>query len=190
VDPVLGRNEPDYEIRELLLASPGINLALDYLPGSINFDAAAKTPVDPEIASTAVWFDAFVTNVDRTARNPNLLWWHKTLYFIDHGASLYFHHDWQNLEQKALSPFAPIREHVLLRTATKIEAVDARLRSILSRDLFHQILAQVPDAWLLPEPGAASPEEKRLGYVNYFERRLNNADGFVEEVMRARAGSA
>src|ERR1700744_3079913 len=120
VDPVLGRNEPDQEIRELILASAGLNLALDYLPGSVMFDPAARPVVDPTIASRAVWFDAFVTNVDRTARNPNLLWWHKTLYFIDHGASLYFHHDWHDLERKALTPFAPIRSHVLLPKAARI----------------------------------------------------------------------
>src|SRR3954452_20837143 len=91
VDEALGRNEPDQEIRELLLASTGLNLALDYLPGSVMFDPAARIDVDPVIASAGVWFDAFVTNVDRTARNPNLLWWHRNLYFIDHGASLYFH---------------------------------------------------------------------------------------------------
>src|ERR1700681_4140445 len=109
VDAALGRNEPDQEIRELIMASTGLNLALDYLPGSVMFDPAARIPVDPTVASIAVWFDAFVTNVDRTARNPNLLVWLQALYFIDHGASLYFHHDWQNLPQKALNRFAAIR---------------------------------------------------------------------------------
>src|SRR6476660_9598723 len=109
VDAALGRNEPDYEIRELLGRSTGTNLALDYLPGSVMFDPAARDSANPDLASRAVWFDSFITNVDRTARNPNLLYWHKALYFIDHGAALYFHHDWQNLEAAATSPFAPIR---------------------------------------------------------------------------------
>src|SRR5205085_5774302 len=126
-----GCNYPDQEIRDLLLASAGLNLAIDYLPGSIMFDPAARTAVDSAVASTAVWFDAFVTNVDRTARNPNLLWWHKALYFIDHGASLYFHHDWQGLEQKARSAFRQIGDHVLLRWANRIEEVDSVLRSRL-----------------------------------------------------------
>src|SRR6202163_3122744 len=109
VDAALGRNEPDPEIRQLLMASVGTNLALDYLPGSLMFDRAARPIVSADLASSAVWFDAFVTNVDRTARNPNLLVWLQALYFIDHGASLYFHHDWQNLPQKALNRFAAIR---------------------------------------------------------------------------------
>lgn len=178
VDVALGRNEPDPEIHDLLLASTGLNLALDYLPGSLMFDAAARDRVDGEIASSAVWFDAFVTNVDRTARNPNLLWWHRTLYFIDHGASLYFHHDWRNIEQKALSPFPAIREHVLLKWANRIEEVDPGLRSKLSEDFFRELVEQVPDAWLLPE--------RRSGYADYLTRRLNSASSFVEEALRAR----
>jgi hypothetical protein len=164
VDEALGRNEPDAEIRQLLLASPGLNLGLDYLPGSIMFDPAAKPVVDADVASAAVWFDAFVTNVDRTARNPNLLWWHKTLYFIDHGASLYFHHDWRDIERKAAAPFPMIRDHVLMRWATKLAEVDAGLRSKLSAGLFEEILAQVPELWL--------PVEQQANYLKYFVRRL------------------
>jgi hypothetical protein len=187
VDAALGRNEPDREIRELLLASSGLNMALDYLPGSVMFDPAARDAVDSDIASSAVWFDAFVTNVDRTARNPNILWWHKSLYFIDHGASLYFHHDWQNLRQKALNPFPAIRDHVLLPLAGRIAEADQRLRSRLSEAVFREILDQIPDAWLLPEPGAASPAEKRRAYVEYFLLRLSAPSRFVEEAVRARA---
>jgi hypothetical protein len=178
VDGALGRNEPDQEIRELLLASTGSNLALDYLPGSIMFDPAARDAVDPLIASTVVWFDAFTTNIDRTARNPNLLVWHKMLYFIDHGASLYFHHDWQNLEQKALNKFPAIRDHVLLPWASRIEEVDAPLRMKLTEELLTDILAQVPDGWLLPE--------RRGAYVSYLLQRLENRRLFVEEAIDAR----
>jgi hypothetical protein len=187
VDAALGCNEPDREIRELLLASVGLNLAVDYLPGSIMFDPAARTAVDPTVASMAVWFDAFVTNVDRTARNPNLLWWHKSLYLIDHGASLYFHHDWQNTEQKAATAFPAIREHVLLPWAGKITEVDGMLRARLAEALFAEVLDQVPDAWLLPESGIATPEEKRRGYVAWLSHRLSAAPVFVEEALRARA---
>jgi hypothetical protein len=172
VDEALGRNEPDSEIRALLLASGGLNLALDYLPGSIMFDPAAKTlNVDPDIASRAVWFDALITNIDRTARNPNLLWWHKELYFIDHGASLYFHHDWREIERKAAAPFPMIKDHVLMPWATRIEEADAALRGLLSESLFEKIMAEVPELWL---PGHSLPNDKRKDYVAYFRRRLES----------------
>lgn len=187
VDAALGRNEPDEEIRALLRASVGLNLALDYLPGSVMFDPAARDVADAALASSVVWFDAFVTNVDRTARNPNLLWWHKALYLIDHGASLYFHHDWRNLEQAAGSAFRPICQHVLLRWAAAIKEVDGALRARLSEQLFTEVLDQVPDLWLLPEPGVTTPEAKRRAYVEYLLQRLSGASAFVEEALRARA---
>jgi hypothetical protein len=186
VDAALGRNEPDAEIRELLRASVGVNLGMDFLPGSVMFDPAAGDVAGPELASTAVWFDAFVTNVDRTARNPNLLCWHKSLYFIDHGAALYFHHDWKDPVARARSPFPPIREHVLLPRADRIAAVDGPLRARLSEALFAEVLADVPAGWLLPVPGAATPEAKRAVYVDYLRERLSAASIFVEEAVRAR----
>ncbi len=187
VDAALGRNEPDQEIRDLLGASIGVNLALDYLPGSVMFDPAARDSATPEVASTAVWFDAFVTNVDRTARNPNLLRWHKKLYFIDHGATLYFHHDWPSRERAAAGAFPAIRDHVLLRWASQIRAVDGPLRSRLNEDLFGAILDAVPDEWLTPERGAETPAQKRRGYVDYLMRRLCAASVFVEEAASAHA---
>jgi hypothetical protein len=186
VDRALGRNEPDAEIRALLSASIGINLGMDFLPGSVMFDPAAGDTAGSELASTAVWFDAFVTNVDRTARNPNLLCWHKSLYFIDHGAALYFHHDWKDPAAIAQSRFPAIREHVLLPRADSIEAVDAALRARLDKALFIRVLEDVPDAWLLPEPGAATPEAKRRAYVDYLVARLSAASSFVEEAVSAR----
>lgn len=185
VDPALGRNEPDPEIHDLLEASVGLNLALDYLPGSVMFDVAAREQVDPTVASETVWFDAFITNVDRTARNPNLLWWHKTLYLIDHGAALYFHHDWPSLERMALSPFPAIRDHVLLRWADGLEAAVERLRPRLPSEVFAAVLEQVPDGWLLPEPGLPTAARKRQAYVQYLTARLGAP--FVEEALRARA---
>lgn len=179
LDEAIGRNEPDPEIRELLMKSVGLNLALDYLPGSLMFDAAAKNPVDSRIASQAVWFDSFVINVDRTARNPNLLWWHKVLYFIDHGASLYFHHDWKNIEEKALTPFPAIRNHVLLRWATEVRSVDEEFRSALSGDILDRIVAEVPDPWLTGVD--------REGYLIFLKRRVAHSNTFVEEALRARA---
>jgi hypothetical protein len=187
LDEALGRNEPDYEVRQLLQASVGINMALDYLPGSVMFDAAAGGRVDPGTASATVWFDAFVTNVDRTARNPNLLYWHKVLYLIDHGAALYFHHDWPSAEPAARSPFRMIRDHVLLGSASRIAEADAALRPKLDRDVFEAILANVPDTWLDSGNGADTAAGKRADYVRFLLNRLDSAAVFVEEALRARA---
>ncbi|MBV8673959.1 MAG: aminotransferase class I and II [Acidobacteriaceae bacterium] len=186
VDPALGRNEPDQEIRDLLKASSGLNLALDYLPGSVMFDPAAGDDATAALASMAVWCDAFATNVDRTPRNPNLLKWHRELYFIDHGAALYFHHNWKNVQEAALAPFAPIREHILLPWATQIETADAEAHSRLSEELFADILAIVPDSWLRPEPGIADPVSKRAAYIDYLTRRLTASSIFTQEAIRAR----
>jgi hypothetical protein len=142
--------------------------------------------VDAALASATVWFDAFVTNVDRTARNPNLLCWHRSLYLIDHGAALYFHHDWSDLDTRARNAFPLIRDHVLLPWADGLEAADARLRPQLTPAVLEQILSQVPDEWLPPEPSAETPDAKRAGYLNYFLTRLEASQVFVEEALRAR----
>jgi hypothetical protein len=189
VDAALGRNEADPEIRDLLKASVGLNLALDYLPGSATFDPAADR-VEADLASSAVWFDAFVTNVDRTPRNANLLWWHAALYLIDHGAALYFHHNWQSMdqvEQMARSRFPAIRDHVLLPWASGIEEADSRLRPRLDEALFARVIEQIPDGWLLPEPGLATPAARRAGYLEFLTRRLEAVPLFLEEAVRARA---
>jgi hypothetical protein len=187
VDAALGRNEPDEEIRDLLRASVGLNLALDYLPGSSMFDPAAGDTADAETASLAVWFDAFVANVDRTARNANLLCWHRELYFIDHGAALYFHHDWKSMAGKAESAFPAIKQHILLPWVSKLEKADSLARKQLSHTAFAQILEDVPGAWLLPEAKDLSTAEKRAVYLDFFTRRLNGSSKFVEEAIRARA---
>lgn len=187
VDAALGRNEPDEEIRDLLQASVGLNVGMDFLPGSVMFDPAARDRAPSGLASRAVWFDAFITNVDRTPRNPNLLWWHRQLYFIDHGAALYFQHNWHNIEQMARSKFAPIREHVLLPWASEISAAGEQLQPLISESMLVGVLAKVPDDWLLPVEGATTPEAKRAAYVTYFLERLAAAPLFVEEAERARA---
>jgi hypothetical protein len=176
VDAALGRNDPDYEIRELLRASVGLNLGMDFLPGSVMFDPAARDNASSELASAAVWFDAFVTNIDRTARNPNLLSWHKRLYFIDHGAALYFHHDWKDTAQMARSRFPQIRDHVLLPWADHIEQASRELRQKLDASVLTGILEDVPDAWL---------SARRADYLDYFLQRLEDS-AFVEEAVRAR----
>jgi hypothetical protein len=187
VPAVLGRNEPDDEIRDLLRASVGLNVALDYLPGAISFDPAVGPAPSPQLASSVVWFDAFVTNVDRTARNPNLLCWHHGLYLIDHGASLYFHHDWGDVQKKARSSFAPIRDHVLLPWASALEEADRELRPKLTRDKFTEVLSEIPAGWLTGEPDVPTAAARREAYADYLEARLDAAPLFVQEAARARA---
>lgn len=183
VDRALGRNEPDSEIRELLRKSVGLNVGLDYLPGSVTFDPTVGPAPSTEEASEIVWFDAFITNVDRTPRNPNLLCWHRALYLIDHGAALYFHHDWRDVETKARTPFTAIRDHVLLPWAKDLASADRRLRPRLSRGVFEGILASLPDDWFAGDP----PQDQRAAYVDYLAWRLEAADHFVEEAARAHA---
>ncbi len=186
IDPALGRNEPDYEIRQLLKASAGLNLALDYLPGSTMFDPAARDTASSDEASLLVWFDAFTQNVDRTPRNANLLVWHRRLYPIDHGAALFFHHDWPTMHQKFDSPFSQIRDHVLLPWAADIEQAGKSARDKLSREVLESIIAQVPDAWLESIPGDVPPADRRAGYLDFFLRRLETANIFEQEGIRAR----
>jgi hypothetical protein len=177
----IGRNEPDPEIRELLLKSEGLNLGLDYLPGATMFDAAARDIVDSTTASKAVWFDAFITNIDRTARNTNLLWWHKQLYFIDHGASLYFQHDWRDIYMAAVKPFPAIKDHVLLPWASEIAEVDPELRSKLDDSAVRQITSAIPQEWLVETDGPTIG-----GYSDYLQTRLSSSH-FVEDAVRAHA---
>jgi len=185
IDAALGRNEPDYEIRQLLKGSAGLNLALDYLPGSTMFDPAARDAVPPEEASMVVWFDAFVQNVDRTPRNANLLVWHRKLYPIDHGAALYFHHDWPSIEKKIASPFPEIAQHILLPWAGQIAQAGAIARERLSRELLAEIVGSVPDLWLEDAGGGVSATERRTGYLDFLTRRLEASAIFEEEATRA-----
>lgn len=187
LDAALGRNEPDYEIRELIKKSGGLNLALDYLPGSTMFDPAARDTAPADLASLAVWFDAFTMNVDRTPRNANLLMWHRKLYFIDHGAALYFHHSWETRRQKIESPFAEIAQHILLPWATEIEQAARLAQERLTEPVLAGILAQVPDDWLAPLTHEASADEIRAGYGEFFRARLAASSIFEQEAIRAHA---
>jgi hypothetical protein len=186
VDADIGRTEPDGEIRDLLKASVGLNLGLDYLPGALGYDPAASTPPSPELAANIVWFDALVLNVDRTARNPNLLEWHRRLYCIDHGASLYVHHDWKEAPARAISPFAQVKDHVLLPVAGDIRAAGERLRPKLSEALFRKVAEAVPDGWLLEDGSIGGPGAQRSAYVEWLSQRLAGAAVFEEEANRAR----
>ena len=191
VAPELGRSEPDPEIQDLLKASSGLNLALDYLPGSLGFDPLVEPP-DSDLASRIVWFDALVTNVDRTPRNTNLLVWHRRLWLIDHGASLYFHHNWPDrdgavLEAAGRRPFAAARDHVLLPFAESIAEADATLAPQLTPGVLRDIVDMIPAEWLAGEPGFADAEEVRAAYVAYLSARLREPRDWVlalEEAAR------
>ncbi len=187
VDAALGRNEPDSEIRALLKGSVGLNLALDFLPGSVAFDPVAGPPPSADEASEVVWFDAFVTNVDRTARNPNILAWHRRLWLIDHGAALYFHHAWDGLEDRSLMPFPAVKDHVLLPWATALAGAGLRLAERLGDGAVARVVSEVPDAWLEVTGGGAGPAAARAAYVRHLEGRRAAAQMLVEEADRARA---
>src|SRR5947199_8861415 len=148
LDPILGRSEPDFEIQALIKASAGLNLALDYLPGALMFDAIDARQLEPLLASSIVWLDAYVTNVDRTPRNTNMLFWHRRLMLIDHGASLYFHHVNANYRERSRTPFTPIKDHVLLPTASALEEADHISKQRLTPEVVHQIIGMIPDLWL------------------------------------------
>src|SRR5690606_5198244 len=144
IDEAFGRTEPDEEIQDLLKASTGLNLALHYLSGSITFDPVV-TRLDPLLASTILWLDCLLTNVDRTARNTNMLIWHNELWLIDHGASLYFHHSWDNWNEHSQRSFSQVKDHVLLPQATELAAADEHFKTILNEDVISSIVAIVPD---------------------------------------------
>ncbi|MET0333357.1 MAG: HipA family kinase [Rhizobacter sp.] len=187
LDAELARTEPDPEIQDLIRKSDGLNLALDYLPGSVTFDPLAERP-DGELASRIVWFDAFITNIDRTPRNANLLLWHRQLWLIDHGAALYFHHSWDDFLQRAATPFGPIKDHVLIPFANRVAEVDAAMAAALTPERVAEIVALVPDTWLDHDSSLFSgPAAQRRAYVDYFMHRLQAPRAFVEEAARAHA---
>ena len=187
LDEALGRSEPDFEIQALVKASVGLNLALDYLPGSLAFDALDVPTVDPLLASSIVWFDAYVTNVDRTPRNTNMLFWHKQLYLIDHGASLYFHHTGANYMERSRILFTSINGHVLLPVASRLDEANALLKPRLTPDVLEAIIAAIPDLWLENDPLFTTHEEHRAAYLAYLLDRLEASYLFVEEAQNARA---
>ena len=186
LDREFARTEPDPEIQDLIRASEGLNLAIDYLPGAINYDPAAMRP-DPVLASRIVWFDACISNVDRTTRNTNLMVWHGKLYLIDHGASLYFHHDWASAGDAAAKPFAMIRDHVLLPFADDIAAADTELAPKLDAATIRAIVDLIPESWLLPDPAFDDVQAQRAAYVDHLLQRLAQRQAFVQEALRAHA---
>jgi hypothetical protein len=187
LDEALGRNEPHDEIKDLLLRSVGLNIALDYLPGALGFDPLSLPDVDPALASAVVWFDALITNVDRTPRNTNLLLWHNKLWLIDHGAALFFHFSWDDYQARAQSRFAAIKDHVLLPAAADIRAADETYAPLVTPELIHSIVDQIPEAWL--EDTAPFPDSAayKAAYVDYLMRRIETPRAFVEEAINARS---
>jgi len=184
LDEAFGRTEPDEEIQDLLKASTGLNLALHYLSGAITFDPSIIN-VDPLLASKIVWLDCLLTNVDRTPRNTNMLIWHKELWLIDHGASLYFHHSWQKWEGQAKRPFVQVKDHVLLPQATELDMADAQCHTILTPAVIEAIVHLVPDEWLTGESSFESPEQYRQAYVQFLLTRIANSEIFVKEAQHA-----
>ena len=185
LDEAFGRTEPDEEIQDLLKASVGLNLALHYLSGAITFDPTV-TVVDARLASQIVWLDCLLTNMDRTARNTNMLIWHKELWLIDHGASLYFHHSMQNWQEQAVRPFALVKDHVLLPRASELNEVDTAFKAILTDELITSIVSLIPEEWLTDESGQETAEARRQVYRQFLISRVANSEVFVKEAQNAR----
>jgi hypothetical protein len=185
LDAAFGRSEPDEEIQDLLKASVGLNLGLHYLQGSITFDPVVNR-VDALLASKIVWLDCLLTNVDRTVRNTNMLFWNKELWLIDHGAALYFHHSWEGYSEAAIRPFAQVKDHVLLPFASRLAEVDAEFRSLLTPALIRDVVELVPEEWLTTGVWGESPAAVRQVYSDFLIRRMERSAVFVENALNAR----
>jgi len=190
LDGRMAKTEPDAEIQELLGKSEGLNIGLDYLPGSISFDPliGGQMQGKSRLASSIVWFDALVTNVDRTPKNTNLLVWHRNLWMIDHGATLIFHHNWSDdVLKRSRKPFPQIKQHVLLRWASEIRTIDAELAGMLTPEVIDRILGEIPDGWLGDEPLFAGVDAHRAAYRDYLLHRLESPRHWMEDAADAQA---
>ena len=185
LDEAFGQTEGDEEIQDLLQGSRGLNLGLHFLSGALTYDPVT-TKVDGLTASKIVWMDAFLTNVDRTVRNTNMLMWHKELWLIDHGATLYFHHTWTNWEKQALSPFQLIKDHVLLPFADQLEEVNAAFKQIITHDIIRGLVNLIPDEWAAHSEEGLSDDDVREVYYQFLVRRLEHSDNFINEALNAR----
>jgi len=183
LDPAFGQSEPDEEIQDLLKKSHGINLGVSYLSKAVTFDPAA-TFVQPDLADMILWLDAYIMNVDRTVKNTNMLVWHKELWLIDHGASLYFHHNMESWQQLAPSPFSNISQHVLRHSGQDIRGADKRAKELLTPELITEIVDNIPEDWLTdadPDMGAG---EQRTIYKQFLLQRLEHSDNFVSNIAQ------
>jgi hypothetical protein len=185
LDEAFGRTEADEEIQDLLQFSQGLNLGLHYLSGAITYDAASND-CEPGLASKIVWLDSFITNVDRTFKNTNLLIWKKELWLIDHGASFYFHHSWDNWEANAVTPFALIKDHVLLPKAAKLDEAHSEFTAKLTDIVLMEIVNEIPEDWLHWEDRSLSPEHIKDVYFRFLSIRLANAGIFLKQAQDAR----
>lgn len=183
LDETFGITEPDQEVQELLKKSEGLNLGLHFLNGAATFDPSVNE-VDSLTASKIVWLDAFLTNVDRTRLNPNMMIWHNELWLIDHGASLYFHHSWRNPMQASLDPFPYINKHVLLPYATKLEEANKLMRQAITPRTLEKIVDLIPEEWLIEESGEITAEMRRTGYKEFLVNRLANSEIFTNEAIK------
>jgi len=181
IDEAFGQSEPDEEIQDLLKASRGLNLGVHFLAKSITFDAVA-TYVSPQLAAKIVWLDGYLMNVDRTVKNTNMLVWNKELWLIDHGASLYFHHNMDNWKDAVASPFTGIQKHVLLYHAKNVTAIDAWAKKILTPDKLKELVELIPEEWLIEEDGTFSVAEKRNIYFEFLTQRLQQSEHFVKTI--------
>lgn len=185
LDEAFGRTEGDEEIQDLLQASRGLNLGLHFLSGALTFDPVVNK-VDSKLASRIVWLDALLTNIDRTVKNTNMLLWHRELWLIDHGASLFFHYTWTNWEKHAVGAFPEIKNHCLLECADSLTEVDAEYKTLLTDDKIRQIVDLIPAEWLDWGDGQPSPEEIKEVYATFLNRRVAHSDHFVNEAIHAR----
>lgn len=185
LDKAFGQTEGDEEIQDLLQASIGLNLGLHYLSGAFAYDPVVEK-VNSLLASRVVWLDAYLTNIDRTVKNTNMLFWHRELWLIDHGASLYFHHSWDNWEKYAKSPFPYVKDHVLLPFADDLYSVDEEFKSLLTDDKIKEIVNLIPDEWLSWSTDGETPEDIRNIYQSFLTERRNSSKLFIEEAQNAR----
>lgn len=188
LDASFARSEPDEEIQDLLKFSVGKNLGVHFLNGAITFDANVDQIGEDE-ASKIVWLDALLMNVDRTARNTNMLIWHKELWLIDHGASLYFHHSWDNWEEQSIKPFVQIKDHVLLKQAAKVRDVDTTYKQLFTEENIRNIVDVIPDEWLIEEGRDLSVDEVKNVYVQFLLNRIQHSANFVKQIENERANS-
>jgi hypothetical protein len=185
LDEAFGRTEPDEEIQDLLKSSVGLNLGLHYLSGATTYDPVV-TVIDPLLASKIVWLDSLLKNVDRTCRNTNMLFWHKELWLIDHGAALFFHHSWEDWEDHSTRTFTQARDHVLLPQASELEAVDLMFKELLTEDHIRAIIAAIPGEWLMKDAPFQTEAEHRNAYEKYLISRLKHSAIFTKEAQDAR----
>jgi hypothetical protein len=185
LDDSFSKTEPDEEIQDLLKFSVGLNLGLHFLSSAITFDPLVSE-VDELTASKVVLLDSIISNIDRTAKNTNLLHWNKELWVIDNGASFYFHHDWKNWKNHLDRTFPLIKDHVLLQTATRLKDAESEIKNTLTQEKISEIISNIPEDWLLSESNVMNSNEMRAAYIEYLNSRLSKIDLLVKEAEDAR----